>query len=240
MEKAVLDQTNQAGGLDRYGRRMIARSGLRIILVGGLLFGFAGKPSWPEAWVYLLFSGAFLLISSMVLIRVNPELINIRGRRPQNTPRFDKVILGLWMSSRLVMFILAGLDAGRMHWSDVPLVLEGVGFLLLALGAVLITWSMAVNTHFEITVRIQTDRGHQVCSAGPYGLVRHPGYTGVILSSVGVPLLLGSWPALSLGLFSVALFIVRTRIEDEILKAELPGYAEFAAETRYRLIPGVW
>jgi protein-S-isoprenylcysteine O-methyltransferase Ste14 len=41
-------------------------------------------------------------------------------------------------------------------------------------------------------------------------------------------------------LFGTALFVVRTALEDQTLRAELPGYAEFAQRTRYHLLPGVW
>ena len=101
-------------------------------------------------------------------------------------------------------------------------------------------WSMVVNPHFEKTVRIQKDRGHQVCSGGPYRFVRHPGYVGVILAALCGPLLLGSWVALVPGVVIGVLFTWRTGIEDRILLDKLPGYSAFAATTRYRLVPFIW
>jgi protein-S-isoprenylcysteine O-methyltransferase Ste14 len=89
-------------------------------------------------------------------------------------------------------------------------------------------------------VRIQSDRGQAVCRSGPYRFVRHPGYVGFILQSLGTPLLLGSKWALLPGLITVALMVIRTALEDRFLQGELPGYREYVGQVRYRLVPGVW
>ena len=75
---------------------------------------------------------------------------------------------------------------------------------------------------------------------GPYRFVRHPGYTGIIVGILGVPLALGSWgavaPAIGIGL----LILRRTMIEDGFLHRNLDGYPTYADNVRYRLLPGVW
>jgi protein-S-isoprenylcysteine O-methyltransferase Ste14 len=103
-----------------------------------------------------------------------------------------------------------------------------------------VTWAEAVNKFFEVTVRIQTDRGQKVIDTGPYAIVRHPGYVGGILFCVGTALCLGSvWALIPAGLASF-LLVLRTRWEDQTLQAELPGYQEYTERVRYRLLPGVW
>ena len=99
---------------------------------------------------------------------------------------------------------------------------------------------MAHNAFFAATVRIQTDRGQSVVSSGPYAWVRHPGYLGSVVYDLFAPLMLGSWWAYVPVLVVLALIFVRTRLEDATLQAELPGYAEYAARVRWRLIPGLW
>ena len=99
---------------------------------------------------------------------------------------------------------------------------------------------MGENPFFEKTVRIQSDRGHRVVDIGPYRLVRHPGYLGFFGWILSTPLLLGSWWAFVPALLSIAGIVVRTALEDRTLKAELPGYADYAKRTRYRLVPGIW
>ena len=101
-------------------------------------------------------------------------------------------------------------------------------------------WAMAVNAGFEMTVRIQEDRGHQVCTTGPYRVIRHPGYAAEIIAAPAYTFILGSWWALIPTAAFIALFIVRTILEDRTLQNELPGYKEYAQKTRYRLIPFIW
>ncbi|PJB95189.1 MAG: isoprenylcysteine carboxyl methyltransferase, partial [Nitrospirae bacterium CG_4_9_14_0_8_um_filter_70_14] len=92
----------------------------------------------------------------------------------------------------------------------------------------------------EKAVRIQTERGHQVVSTGPYARVRHPMYSGVVLVLVSIPLTLGpAWAFLPVGVVLVAL-VIRTAFEDRLLHRRLPGYREYAARVRYRLAPGIW
>lgn len=70
--------------------------------------------------------------------------------------------------------------------------------------------------------------------------MRHPGYLGFILQSLGTVMVLGSWWALLPGLAAAALMILRTSLEDRMLQAELAGYQDFVHEIRYRLVPGIW
>ena len=89
-------------------------------------------------------------------------------------------------------------------------------------------------------VRVQSERGHSVISTGPYAYVRHPMYTGAVLFLIGIALLLGSWWGLVLSPIFAAIFAVRTGIEENTLLTGLPGYTDYAARVRYRLVPGVW
>jgi protein-S-isoprenylcysteine O-methyltransferase Ste14 len=104
----------------------------------------------------------------------------------------------------------------------------------------ILTWAEAVNKFFEVTVRIQTERGQKVIDTGPYAIVRHPGYVGGILFCVGTALCLGSVWALVPASLASAILILRTQWEDQTLQAELSGYKEYTQRVRYRLIPGVW
>jgi hypothetical protein len=96
------------------------------------------------------------------------------------------------------------------------------------------------HVHFEVTIRIQVDRDHRVCSDGPYRLVRHPGYAFGLLALWSVPLLLGpllaAWPTLG----ATGVIVARTAFEDATLHAELDGYAAYTQGLRHRLLPGVW
>ena len=99
---------------------------------------------------------------------------------------------------------------------------------------------MIENRFFFGMVRIQTDRGHEVVSSGPYRWLRHPGYAGGLLTYLATPFFLDSiWAFLPVLFLTVAL-VIRTRLEDRTLQNELEGYREYAGRVRYRLLPGVW
>jgi protein-S-isoprenylcysteine O-methyltransferase Ste14 len=89
-------------------------------------------------------------------------------------------------------------------------------------------------------VRLQKERGQTVISTGPYAVVRHPMYAYAVLLMIGAPLLLGSlWGLMGLVLF-IPLLAARTLGEEVMLMEGLPGYREYAAKVRFRLLPGVW
>jgi protein-S-isoprenylcysteine O-methyltransferase Ste14 len=228
-------------GLDRYGRRGLFIAAISIVIMLVILLASAGTIVWINAWVM---AGLYLVLTvvySVAMIRKNPGLLNERGKfMKKGTKTFDKYFYAIWRPLSLAALIIAGFDAVRYGWSRLSLALIILGLTLLVLGFALSLWAMSVNSHFEAFVRIQEDRGHQVCTTGPYKLVRHPGYVGAIMTTVGMPLFLGSWWAFLPSTAIVFLFIFRTAMEDRTLTKELPGYKEYTEITRYRLIPLMW
>jgi protein-S-isoprenylcysteine O-methyltransferase Ste14 len=150
-------------------------------------------------------------------------------------------VSGLWAAAQyLALPLVAGLDA-RFGWSallDVGWHWLGAGTF--AGGLALISWAMMVNTYFSTVVRVQRERGQTVCRTGPYRYVRHPGYAGILLQSLGIPVLLGTWWALIPGIAAIGLMVIRTVFEDRLLRAELAGYQAYAQDVRFRLVPGIW
>ena len=181
---------------------------------------------------------------NIVVDAENPGLLNQRGKRSKdltaNAKRWDLFILLAYTLLLIIVPIVAGLDY-RNGWSAaVSTIVHIVGIGLLLFGFVPLAGAMAANKFFDPTVRIQTEAGHRVMDNGPYRVVRHPGYVGVILHFIAVPIALGTWAALIPALIGAGLYVVRTTLEDRTLQQELPGYADFAKRTRYRLLPGVW
>ena len=111
---------------------------------------------------------------------------------------------------------------------------------MISLGYAFASWAMAENRFFSSVVRIQMDRGHEVCDTGPYRLVRHPGYAGSIPPLFGIVLALGSTWALIPAAVATVITLVRTVLEDRTLQEELPGYRDYAKRVPYRLIPGLY
>ncbi len=104
----------------------------------------------------------------------------------------------------------------------------------------LTTWAMLTNRFFSSAVRLQPDRGQHVVTAGPYRLVRHPGYSGGLLLLLSIGIALGSWIAVVPILLIVPFMVRRTLIEERMLAGALPGYANYMQRVRSRIVPGVW
>ncbi len=220
---------------------------LRIVLgiasTGLLIWGFfaaAGGWDWWPGWAFVGLLTVGQTVNSIVVKRGDPELLRRRGEYGEGTKGWDKVVLALFGLTFCAELVVAAFDAGR-GWMPIPLWLWPVGALLYVGGTAFVTWAMTVNTHFEKTVRIQTDRDHRVCDRGPYRWIRHPGYVGAMVAfPLATPFLLGSGWAFLPAAVCVAVLVFRTALEDRTLHAELEGYPEFAGRTRFRLIPRIW
>jgi len=211
------------------------------VMVAAVLFGSAGRVDLPMFWIYLAaHSGAQLAMASLVFRR-NRDLLEERQKPGENAKVWDRSLLRVYTLFTLSLFVAAGLDVGRFHWSDtVPLWGQVAALLGFVLSFAFNIWAMAVNDFYSRVVRIQRDRGQYVVTDGPYRFVRHPSYIGTIFSWTCAALALGSGLALApVALIAVTL-TVRTALEDKTLQEELPGYVEYAQRVRYRLLPGVW
>lgn len=220
--------------------RYVLGRGFSAVLFALLLFMSAGRLNWPRAWVFLGLVLLGELLTAAVLAAVNPVLLERRGRLKAGTKAYDRAFVALWLILAFATPVVAGLDAGRSSESPVLLASMYAGLLVMGLAYLLGAWAMAVNEHFELLVRIQTDRGHRVVTSGPYRIVRHPGYLAAILGALAAPLILGSLWAFAPALASALLFTVRTSLEDRTLREDLAGYQEYASRTRHRLLPGIW
>ncbi|HEY1926230.1 MAG TPA: isoprenylcysteine carboxylmethyltransferase family protein [Caulobacteraceae bacterium] len=210
------------------------------LLFGTSVFVPAGDIGWISGWVFLAVLVASFGASALVIAKVNPVIYRARSRFQQGTEKWDVVLVTLILSAMAAEILVASLDAGRMHWSHVSSWAVLFGYALLLAGIAVTAWAQAVNPFFEPGVRIQSERGQRPISNGPYRFIRHPGYAAAIGMFLGIPLALASWWGLIPGALASALLVVRTSLEDRLLAAQLPGYAEYARKTRYRLAPGVW
>ena len=203
--------------------------------LAAILFIAAGRVDLPLYWAYV---GVVAAVSVASLYLVSDDLVRERLRPGGRLPGW-----GLWLATLvgLAHCVLAGLDRGRLHWSDqVPLALRLAALVVFAAGLALQVWAMHVNPFFSSAVRLQPDRGQHVVDRGPYRIVRHPGYAAGIPAVLASGLVLCSWLATALGALGAAWLVWRTVIEDRMLRAGLPGYDGYAGRVRWRLLPGLW
>ncbi len=219
--------------------QMVLRALLAPIIMIGLLFLTAGTWRYWQAWVYL-FINMFILILMGTVLTPNSELVEERLNPKEGMKGWDKFYFAVTTPLYVLALVLAGLDQ-RFGWTaNMPLSIYWASVVIYILGQAIFQWARYTNQYFSSVVRIQADRGQTVCKDGPYKYVRHPGYVGGFLFTITVGLGLGSWYASIPQVIAACMLIWRTAREDRTLQAELPGYAEFAKETKYRLLPGVW
>jgi protein-S-isoprenylcysteine O-methyltransferase Ste14 len=119
-------------------------------------------------------------------------------------------------------------------------VADWVGLGLLWSGVALRVWSFRTLGHY-FTFTVETSDDQPVITAGPYRLIRHPGYAGMLLAIMGVGLFIGNWWSLaSLTLGVTCGLVYRIHVEEQALSRGLGDqYRDYAA-TRKRLIPFLW
>lgn len=209
-------------------------------LVLALVFAPGGSLSWTRGWLLLGSIVVCALVHSAYVQRRNPELAKARERIGEGTPTWDVVWNGLWWVLLFSAPAVAGVEQVRFGHDAWPLPWAALGVAVLAAGFTVSARAMAVNRFFEGTVRVQKERGHQVVDAGPYRVVRHPGYVGLVLWAVAQPFLVGSTWAVGPAVAAVAWVVLRTALEDAFLRKGLEGYEDYARRVQWRLVPGVW
>lgn len=222
-------------------KRKIRNIGL--ILLGtviflAVLFVAAGSMLWVNAWVL---TGIILAGFVVGVVSVDPSLLQERVGIKSGVKRED-IFFSVMMGrlGPLSTYIIAGLDF-RFGWSaSFPLALVVAGFVSYIIGFAILLWATKENKFFSSVVRIQKERGHYVITNGPYRLVRHPGYLGSIIYMLGLPFALASYWAIIPAIATNIIAVIRTFLEDRILRRELEGYTTYVDQVKYRLLPGVW
>ncbi len=211
-------------------------------LLGGVLFLAAGRLDWWEAWILLAIYFLIAQGAGLWMLRYDPQLLKERDQAVMktNVKTWDRIMITLNLLLTLSLFAMLGLDAGRFHWSPVPLVVRCLGGLAALSSFGMTLWASSVNTYLSAMVRIQQERGQQAVTTGPYRYIRHPMYLGMCLLDIGLPLIFNSWLGLAVSGLMIIAVVIRTALEDRTLKRELPGYAEYSQLVHYRLLPGVW
>jgi len=194
-----------------------------------------------RSWFYFTVAFLHYVVSTSVQFKLNPELLVQRLKiKRDGSKLWDEILMRLSNLMVIILIpIIAGLDF-RFNWFLLETNLVLIGLFFVMASTILLNWAMAVNPHFEPTVRIQKERDHKIITTGPYNIVRHPGYLAGILFVFSIPFLIGSLITFVVVGIYVALLILRTLLEDKTLQKELDRYLEYVNQVRYRLFPGIW
>lgn len=222
--------------------RTILRLLLVVVVIPCLPVLLTGRWDWWQAWVFALISVLGFALSRGLAARRHPDLIAERANAVMGTGTrsFDKLLAPLVVLGGLLLPPLAGLEARYGHTTGFGLPVEIIALAAILAGYIIGSWALIENRFFAGTVRIQTERGHTVVTSGPYRWIRHPGYLGALVTYLATPFLLGSAWAIAPAILLVFVLIVRTQLEDQVLQQDLPGYRQYAARVRHRLLPGIW
>jgi len=209
------------------------------LAMGLLLFLAAGTIRYWQAWVYLaVYVGSSVSIS-LYLIKRDPALLErrMRGGPTAEKEKSQKIIMLITSAGFVASLVVPALDH-RLGWSSVPISAVVAGDVLTALFFFVAFLAFRENSFASATVEVA--EGQKVVSTGPYALVRHPMYAGGLLLFIGIPLALGSYWGLLGFLGALPALIWRLLDEENLLARSLPGYVEYCAKVRWRLIPWVF
>jgi len=181
-----------------------------------------------------------ILFNLVILVALVDTLVTrLAGRKGGDTPiaTGDR---GSFMLIQVCGFIgiLAALSLRRLYWGLLPAAKQYFGLLLVPLGIFVRSWAIIkLGRFFSRIVEIET--GHILITSGPYRWLRHPAYTGMLITDLGFGLALGSGPgALLLVVLISAATLYRIRVEEKILIQRFGDeYRSYMQHTR-RLFPG--
>ena len=217
-------------------KQVIIRFIMAPVFIGLILFLPAGTLYYWEAWIYC--GVLFIPVSFVVFyfLKKDPELLERRMRMREKEEK-QKTIVKFAAIIFLIGFIIPGLDY-RYQWSNVPFIFVIAANVIVFSGYMLCFLVFRENSYASRIIEVET--GQEVITTGPYAIVRHPMYFGVLLMYLFTPLALGSYWALPFFLPLLLLIVSRLLNEEEVLLRELPGYKEYCQKTKFHLIPFIW
>ena len=207
-----------------------------VLITGLLLFLPAGTVRWRAGWMFMCLLFIPMLIAGLMMLVKNPDLLRIRleAKEKQDAQKAVLRWSGLMFAAG---FLLAGLNF-RFSWLTLPSWLRRTAGIVFLIAYLLYMEILRENAYLSRTIRVQA--GQKVIDTGLYGIVRHPMYAITLPLFLSMPLMLGSPQSFLVFLIYPTIICKRIRHEEQLLKAELPGYPEYCKRVRYRLIPGIW
>lgn len=217
-------------------KRVFVRFILAYVGMGLMFFLPARTFNYWQVWVYMLILSVPLIFIVRYLYKHDPKLLE-RRMRTREKQKTQKLIQGVSWPFFLAAFIVPGFDH-RSHWSNVSLPITIISYVLVLFGYLIVVLVFKANSYTSRIIEVEKDQ--KVVTTGPYAVVRHPMYLGVLIFYIFSPLALGSYWALIPALLIVPILVARIGGEEKELLENLEGYKEYVMKTKYRLVPGIW
>jgi protein-S-isoprenylcysteine O-methyltransferase Ste14 len=147
----------------------------------------------------------------------------------------------LWIVIAVSIFVAVPLQLLKVGRLGLPFAVVGTIGLILMLGGIAVRWHaiLTLGRFFTVDVAVRSD--HRIVRSGLYSRIRHPAYTGLMMTFLGLGVSLQNW--LSVGVIVLpisAALLYRIRVEERLLRETFgEEYVEYSRTTK-RLIPGVY
>lgn len=220
--------------------RLRGQVALRLILALPVMMAFlflpAGTFAYWEAWTYLAVVFTPLVVAAFWLLKNSPDLLS-RRMALRERERVQVRIVSAAGVLMIAAFVLPGFDH-RWDWSQVPVPLVIFADAIVLTSYLLVFRVQQVNAYASRVVQVEQDQ--LVIDTGPYAIVRHPMYLGMLGFMLATPLALGSFWAVIPALGMIPALMARILAEEELLRRDLPGYLAYTERVHHRLLPGIW
>ncbi len=200
-------------------------------------------PAWTlnywQAWVFIVDFMISVNILGLYMALRDPALLERRlqaGPAAEQSPT-QRIIISMIGLGILALLVFCALDH-RFGWSRTPGWASIASDILVFGGLMVGLRVLQVNSFSASNIRVEENQ--PVISTGPYAVIRHPMYAGMLVMMVGVPPALGSWWGLAVLALVLPVLILRILEEERTLRADLAGYEDYMHKVRYRLVPYVW
>lgn len=205
---------------------------LAIIVAGGLALMLL------VAGVDLLTDPVFYLLSAAMLAWSLAEAFALKQGEPADYAA--KRNTRMLQAAVVLAALVGGADHWRLHWTALPSWFVPIGLVVILLGGALRVWSIrTLDAHFRYELRVEA--GQKIVDQGPYRLVRHPSYLGLLVLTIGEGLALASpLGALVGGVAVVSMLVLRIRAEERVMRASFGAAYDAYARGTWKLVPYVY
>jgi protein-S-isoprenylcysteine O-methyltransferase Ste14 len=206
------------------------------LFMGVLILLPAGTLRFWQVYAYFAVLIVPLCFVVIYFLKNDPEFLERRMRMREKEKQQKWVVL----TSTVLFaagFLVPGFDQ-RFGWSNVPIYVVIIADIMVLSAYLFIFYVFRVNSFASRIIEVAENQ--KVISSGPYRVVRHPMYTGVLVMYLFTPVALGSYWAIIPFLFLPVTFVFRILNEEKVLTQNLAGYKDYCQKTRYRLIPLIW